>query len=110
MSRRKIDASQVFHALGDPTRRAIVERLSERPYSVSGLATPLKISLTAVAQHLQVLEKSGLTHTEKTGRVRTCRLNADGLSILEKWIQDRRSLWDRRLDRLGDLLAESGEE
>ncbi len=110
MNRKKIDASHVFHALGDPTRRAIVERLSERPYSVSGLATPLNISLTAVAQHLQVLEESGLAHSEKTGRVRTCRLNAAGLSVLEKWIRDRRSLWVRRLDRLGDALAESDEE
>jgi DNA-binding transcriptional ArsR family regulator len=110
VSKRKIDASHVFHALGDPTRRAIVERLSERPYSVSGLATPLNISLTAVAQHLQVLEKSGLAHTEKTGRVRICRLNAAGLAVLEKWIQDRRSPWVRRLDRLADVLAEPDEK
>lgn len=110
MNKKKIDASHVFHALGDPTRRAIVEMLTERPYSVSGLATPLNISLTAVAQHLQVLEKSGLACSEKTGRVRTCRLNAAGLSVLEKWIHDRRSLWVRRLDRLGDVLAESDEE
>lgn len=82
--KRKIDAGQVFHALGDPTRRAIVERLSERPWSVSGLAMPLNISLTAVAQHLQVLEAGGLAHTKKSGRVRTCHLDPAGLSVLEQ--------------------------
>ena len=96
----------MFHALGDPTRRAIVEKLSEGPISVSRLATPLDITLTAVSQHLQVLEESGLAHTEKTGRVRTCRLETAGFSVLEQWIRDRRSTWERRLDRLGELLAE----
>jgi DNA-binding transcriptional ArsR family regulator len=96
----------VFRALGDPTRRAIVERLSEGPLSVSALAEPLNVSLTAVAQHLQVLEESGLVRTEKVGRVRTCRLETAGLSALERWIEDRRSTWERRLDRLGELLAE----
>jgi DNA-binding transcriptional ArsR family regulator len=104
------DVNRVFHALGDPTRRAIVETLSERPLSVSALATPLDITLTAVGQHLQVLEECGLVHTEKTGRVRTCRLDAAGFSVLEQWIRERRSAWERRLDRLGDLLAESGVE
>jgi DNA-binding transcriptional ArsR family regulator len=101
------DVDRVFHALGDPTRRTIVEKLSEGPLSVSRLAVPLGITLTAVAQHLQVLEESGLVHTEKTGRVRTCRLETAGFLVLEKWIRDRRSLWERRLDRLGDLLADS---
>jgi DNA-binding transcriptional ArsR family regulator len=102
----KIDVERVFHALGDPTRRAIVERLSEGPVSVSCLAAPLGISLTAVAQHLQVLEGSGLARTEKLGRVRTCRIETAGLGVLEQWIRERRSVWERRLDRLGDLLAE----
>ena len=97
---------RVFHALGDPTRRAILEKLSEGPISVSGLAGPLEITLAAVVQHLQVLEKSGLVHTEKAGRVRTCRMEPQGLGIIERWIGDRRSLWERRLDRLGDILAE----
>jgi DNA-binding transcriptional ArsR family regulator len=92
--------------LGDPTRRAIVERLSEGPISVSQLAAPLAITLAAVVQHLQVLEESGLVHTEKVGRVRTCRMESSGLSVVERWIEDRRSMWERRLDRLGDLLAE----
>jgi len=65
--------------------------------------------LSAVVQHLQVLEESGLVHTEKVGRVRTCRIETAGFSVLEQWIGDRRSTWERRLDRLGDLLAESDE-
>ena len=98
---------RVFHALGDPTRRAIVEKLCEGPLSVSRLAEPLDITLAAVVQHLQVLEKSGLVRTEKAGRVRTCRIEPDGLTVAEKWIMDRRSLWQRRLNCLGNLLAES---
>jgi DNA-binding transcriptional ArsR family regulator len=106
--RPKVD--RVFHALGDPTRRAIVERLSSGPRTVSHLATPLGITLTGVAQHLQVLEESGLVRTEKTGRVRTCRLETTGLSVLEQWIRTQRSTWERRLDRLGDVLAERDED
>jgi DNA-binding transcriptional ArsR family regulator len=105
----EVDIDRVFHALGDPTRRAIVDKLSEGPLSVSRLATPLGITVTAVAQHLRVLEESGLVHTEKVGRVRTCRIEAAGFSALERWIGDHRSMWERRLDRLGDLLAESDE-
>ena len=106
----KDSIGRVFHALCDPTRRAIVERLSEGPLSVSRLAAPLGITLTAVAQHLQVLEEAGLAHTEKIGRVRTCRLETAGFSALEQWIKDRRSIWERRLDRLGELLAEDDKD
>jgi DNA-binding transcriptional ArsR family regulator len=106
MHRKKPNIDRVFHALGDPTRRAILEKLSEGPISVSRLAEPLDISLAAVVQHLQVLEESGLVQTEKIGRVRTCRIEPAGLSAAEKWIGDRRSTWERRFDRLGDLLAE----
>jgi DNA-binding transcriptional ArsR family regulator len=105
----RINIDRVFHALGDPTRRAILDKLSKGPLSVSRLATPLDITLTAVVQHLQVLEESGLVHTEKAGRIRTCRIETRGFSVLERWIADRRSMWERRLDRLGDLLAESDE-
>jgi DNA-binding transcriptional ArsR family regulator len=104
-----VNIDRVFHALGDPTRRAILDRLSEGPLSVSRLATPLAITLTAVAQHLQVLEESGLVHTEKVGRVRTCQIETAGFSALEQWISNHRSMWERRLDRLGDLLVESDE-
>jgi len=110
MPRKKPDIDRIFHALGDPTRRALVEKLGEGPISVSRLAEPLKITLAAVIQHLQVLEESGLVQTEKVGRVRTCNIEPAGLSVIERWIADRRSIWDRRLDRLGDLLDEAGEE
>jgi DNA-binding transcriptional ArsR family regulator len=106
MPHRKIHVDRVFQALGDPTRRALVERLSEGPISVSLLAKPLAITLAAVVQHLQVLEKSGLVRTEKLGRVRTCRIETAGLSVAEQWIEDRRATWEKRLDRLGDLLEE----
>ena len=109
MHRKKPSIDRVFHALGDPTRRAIVERLSEGPISVSRLAEPLDITLAAVVQHLQVLEESGLVQTEKVGRVRTCHLESAGLVVADHWIRDRRSMWDRRLDRLGDLLVEPDE-
>ena len=101
-----ITADRVFNALGDPTRRAIVERLGRGPMSVSHLAEPLGITLTAVSQHLQVLQDSGLVHSEKQGRVRTCRIETAGLSVLEHWIAFQRSLWHDRLDRIGDILAE----
>lgn len=106
---RQVRIDRVFHALGDPTRRAMVERLSRGPVSVSTLAGPLAITLAAVVQHLQILEASGLVRTEKTGRVRTCRIEAAGFSVAEQWISDRRTLWEQRLDRLGELLAEEGE-
>jgi DNA-binding transcriptional ArsR family regulator len=110
MPTAKVNIDRVFHALGDPMRRAILDKLSKGPLSVSRLATPLDITLTAVVQHLQVLEESGLVHTEKVGRVRTCRIETRGFSALEQWIGDHRSMWERRLDRLGDLLAESERE
>jgi DNA-binding transcriptional ArsR family regulator len=94
----------VLHALADPSRRVIVEHLSRGPASVSELARPMSISLPAVVQHLQVLETSGLIESEKVGRVRTCRLRPATLRSVERWIRDRRSTWERRLDRLGDYL------
>jgi DNA-binding transcriptional ArsR family regulator len=97
---------QVFNALGDPTRRKLVEQLSRGPASVSTLARPLGISLAAVVQHLQVLECSGLVRTEKVGRVRTCQIEPAALDVAAAWISERRSLWERRLDRLGAILTE----
>jgi DNA-binding transcriptional ArsR family regulator len=102
--RVRIDVDRLFYALGDPTRRAILDRLTHAPASVSQLAGPLGITLTAVAQHLQVLEECGLAHTEKVGRVRTCRIASAGFDTLEKWVRDHRTVWERRLDRLGELL------
>jgi len=95
----------VFHALADANRRAIVERLSHGPASVSDLARPLDVSLAAVIQHLQVLETSGLVWSEKVGRVRTCHIEPAGLRMAEDWIRRQRTTWEERLDRLGDYLA-----
>ena len=95
----------VFQALADPSRRAMVERLCRGPASVSELARPLAMSLPAVVQHLQVLQDSGLVRSEKVGRVRTCQIEPAALRTAEKWIIERRTTWERRLDRLGDYLA-----
>ena len=95
----------VFHALADPSRRWMVERLERGPASVSDLAAPLPISLPAVLQHLHVLEEGGLVSSEKVGRVRTVTIEPDALRPAERWIAQRREGWERRLDRLGDYLA-----
>lgn len=110
MRKAQRDIGRVFDALGDATRRAIVDRLREQPLSVSALAAPLHITLTAVGQHLQVLEESGLVRTEKIGRIRTCCLEPTGFMALQSWVDDHRSNWERSLDRLGELLAEPDEE
>jgi DNA-binding transcriptional ArsR family regulator len=101
---------RVLHALADPSRRVIVERLSNGPASVSELARPLPMSLPAVIQHVQVLEASGLVRSEKVGRVRTCRMEPAALRQVERWIGARRSSWERRLDRLGEYLEETADE
>jgi len=106
---RTIEIARLFHALGDPTRRAILDRLTERPHSVSQLAEPLGITLTAVAQHLQILEECGLARTEKVGRVRTCQIASEGLNALEEWIRAHRTTWERRMDRLGELIRSEPE-
>jgi DNA-binding transcriptional ArsR family regulator len=100
----------VFQALADPGRRLMVERLSQGPASVSELGRPLDMSLAAVLQHVQVLELSGLVRTQKIGRIRTCSINPAVLRSAEDWIAERRSLWERRLDRLGDYLADTNQE
>jgi DNA-binding transcriptional ArsR family regulator len=93
-----------FHALADPARRAIVDRLARGPAPVSALAEPLPMSLSAVVQHLAVLEASGLVRSEKRGRVRTCTLEAQALQGLEAWIGERRAAHEHRLDQLGAFL------
>jgi DNA-binding transcriptional ArsR family regulator len=95
---------RLFHALADPARRAIVERLSRGPAPVSELARPLPMSLPAAMQHLDVLVAAGLVRSEKIGRVRTCRIEPKALSQAEQWINARRAEWENRLDRLGDYL------
>jgi DNA-binding transcriptional ArsR family regulator len=97
----------MFQALADQSRRVMVERLCRGPASVSELAKPLPMSMSAVVQHLQVLEASGLIRSEKAGRVRTCRIEPKALRTAEQWITERRTSWERRLDRLGQFLEES---
>jgi DNA-binding transcriptional ArsR family regulator len=101
------DLDRVFQALADPGRRLMVERLSRGPASVSELGRPLDMSLAAVLQHVQLLEASGLIRTQKLGRTRTCSINAPALRSAESWIAERRSMVERRLDRLGEYLAET---
>lgn len=96
-----------FQALSDPTRRRMVERLSRGPASVSELAEPLPMSMSAVVQHLKILEAAGLVASEKIGRVRTCRVEPLALSATERWINDRRKSVERSLDRLGAFLDET---
>jgi DNA-binding transcriptional ArsR family regulator len=103
------DLDRVFHALADPGRRLMLERLGLGPASVSELGRPFSMSLAAVVQHVQILEASGLVRTQKSGRVRTCSLNPVTLRSAERWISDRRSLVERRLDRLGQYLSETAD-
>jgi DNA-binding transcriptional ArsR family regulator len=100
----------MFQALADPTRRAMLDRLSRGPASVSELAKPFSMSLPAVVQHLQALEHSGLVVTHKVGRVRTCQIEPEALGQAEQWLNARRTMWAERLDRLGELLAEQDGE
>ena len=93
-----------FQALADPTRRAMVERLTRGPASVSELAAPFEMSLPAVVQHLAVLESCGLVASRKVGRVRTCRIEPAALSLAEQWFNQRRAEWEQRFDRLGEHL------
>jgi len=100
----------VFHALADPTRRAVVERLCRGPASVSELAEPFHMALPSFSQHLDVLEKCGLVRSRKAGRVRTCRLASWPLAAAENWIEKQRAHWERRLDQLDSYLTNLKEQ
>ena len=99
----------VFRALSDPTRRNALERLTSRPASVTELAARYDMALPSFVEHLKVLEGSGLVRSHKTGRVRTYELAPARLKLAEDWLGRQRALWERRLDQLGDLLAEEDE-
>ncbi|HZS41578.1 MAG TPA: metalloregulator ArsR/SmtB family transcription factor [Polyangia bacterium] len=101
---------RVFHALADPTRRAMVERLIAGPTSVSKLAAPFDVSLSAIGQHVRLLETSGLVRSIKVGRVRTVELVPKTLAAAERWFANHRAIWERRLDRLGALLEEPDQD
>ena len=99
---------RALDALGDATRRAIIDRLSDGRASVGEIAGPLGITSSAVLQHLRVLEECRLVSSRKEGRVRICQLDPEGLRAAESWIERRRELWERKLDRLGELLGDEG--
>jgi len=100
----------VFHALSDPTRRAIVERLTAGTAAVSDLAAPFDMTLSAIGQHIRLLEESGLVRTAKSGRVRIVELAPDRLATAEKWFTTHRARWEKRLDRLAALLDEDDDD
>jgi DNA-binding transcriptional ArsR family regulator len=100
---------RVFHALGDPTRRGILEQLSQRPVSVSTLASPLDMSLAAVLQHVRILESCGLVSTTKIGRTRTCALEPEAFKAATDWLTERRQSWEAHFDRLGAFLVSERE-
>ncbi|HJS79743.1 MAG TPA: metalloregulator ArsR/SmtB family transcription factor [Vitreimonas sp.] len=110
MFRQDAALDLAFQALADPSRRAMVDRLVQGPATVSELAKPLAMSLPGVMQHLAVLETSGLVISEKIGRTRICRIEPRMLSQAEQWIAERRALWERRLDRLGQFLDETKDD
>ena len=95
---------KIFHALADPTRRSVMERLSTGPASVGELARPFAMALPSFLQHLKVLEESGLLRSHKVGRVRTCQIEPQALEITEEWLAEQRTLWERRLDQLDALV------
>lgn len=110
MLNQSAELDRMFQALGDPNRRLLVDRLSHGSLSVSELAKPLEMSLSAVMQHLRVLETSGLVRSEKRGRIRTCHIEAPALRLVEQWIAERRAMLERRFDRLGEVLGELADE
>ena len=106
MTSRTERLDRVFRALADPTRRAVIERLSRSPASVGELARPFDMTLPSFSQHLDLLEDCGLVRSTKSGRVRTYRIARQPLAVATRWLDDQRALWDRRLDRLDAVLME----
>ncbi|OWV71099.1 ArsR family transcriptional regulator [Rhizobium sp. R634] len=103
------DLDRMFHALSDRSRRGMIDRLGRGPASVTELAAPLAVALPTVMKHLQVLEDSGLVLSEKSGRVRTYRLQQDALAAVERWVEHRKSRWNAAFDRLDQFLADETE-
>ncbi|MUI10936.1 metalloregulator ArsR/SmtB family transcription factor [Massilia dura] len=102
-------ADEVLAALGDATRRAIVRLVTDGPQTVSSLAAALDVTLTAIIQHLRVLQACGLLQTRKVGRVRICELDHRGLDVLASWVAYNRRMWEQRFDSLGAMLQEDAE-
>lgn len=104
MAKHDVDLSDLFHALADPTRRAILTRLAQGPAPVSELAEPTGLRLPTVMRHLAVLEDAGLIATAKDGRVRTCAIVPEALAPMRTWLDEQRAIWESRLDRLDDYV------
>lgn len=104
MAKHDADLSLLFHALADPTRRSILTHLAERPARVTDLAGPTGLRLPTVMRHLSVLEEAGLIATSKDGRVRTCAIVLDAMEPVRTWIDEQRTIWEARLDRLDDYV------
>lgn len=104
MAKHEPDLSLLFHALADPTRRAILTRLAEGPAPVTELANPTGLRLPTVMRHLSVLEEAGLIATSKDGRVRTCAMVPEALVPARTWLDEQRAIWEARLDRLDDYV------
>ncbi|MBY5810782.1 metalloregulator ArsR/SmtB family transcription factor [Rhizobium laguerreae] len=109
MMESQADLDRMFHALSDRSRRGMIDRLGRGPASVTELAAPLAVALPTVMKHLQVLEESGLVFSEKSGRVRTYRLQQDALAAVERWVEQRKIQWTTTLDRLDHFLANETE-
>ena len=105
MAQYSATLDDVFSALSDPTRRAVVQRLDREPATVGELAKPFAISLPSFMKHVRMLETSGLIHTTKTGRVRTCTLRPEQLSLVDGWLSQQRDVWLARTDRLEALVT-----
>lgn len=110
MAKHDPDLSLLFHALADPTRRAMLRRLADGPAAVTELANPTGLRLPTVMRHLSVLEEAGLIATSKDGRVRTCALVPEALTPVRSWLDEQRLVWEARLDRLDDYIAKLLEE
>ncbi|WP_336082785.1 ArsR/SmtB family transcription factor [Thalassospira sp. CH_XMU1448-2] len=105
MDKYSTSLDTIFHALADPTRRAVVQRLAKGPAPVKELAEPYDMALPSFMKHLNVLEEAGLIASKKQGRVRTCSFNPDKLEAVEKWFDEQRALWASRFDNLDTLLS-----
>ena len=104
MAKHDPDLTLLFHALADPTRRAILSRLAEGPAPVTELANPTGLRLPTVMRHLGVLEEAGLIASTKDGRVRTCAIVPEALAPMRTWLDEQRDIWEARLDRFDDYV------
>ena len=104
MDNNKSSLDRVFHALADPTRRAVLQQLSQKASTISDLAEPFDMALPSFMKHIGVLEASGLIGSKKVGRVRTCKIKPEILSPAQMWLDEQRALWEGRTDRLAEYV------